>query len=331
MRGAAALGRRSAAVARAAAGMREYRRSLAGLLRELRPDVVHTNGLKMHVLAARAADPGVPIVWHLHEYLKPRRLSRLLLRHHVGRASAIVANSRSVAQDLLESLGAGAPVTTIYNAVNLAEFAPDGDRTDLDRLAGLPPAPGICRIGLLATFARWKGHDVFLRAVQGMTVPSRAYVIGGPVYDTAGSQYTIEELRATADALGSGDRIGFTGFVERPAAALRALDIVVHASTEPEPFGLAIAEGMACGRAVVVSRAGGATELVDEDVDALATPPGDARALSRALDRLAADAALRARLGAAARRTAARRFDPDVFAGAFVDVYSRVTRQAVAR
>ena len=51
--------------------------------------------------------------------------------------------------------------------------------------------------------------------------------------------------------------VGFTGRIDDVPAALRALDIVVHASVEPEPFGLVIAEAMACGRPVVVSRAGG--------------------------------------------------------------------------
>jgi glycosyltransferase involved in cell wall biosynthesis len=283
----------------------------------------------MHVLAARAAAPGVPLVWHLHEYLKPRPLSRLLLRHHVSRTAAVVANSHSVAADLAETLGASAPITTIYNAVDLAAFSPEGSAVDLDALAGLPPAPpGTCRVGLMATFARWKGHDVFLRAVQQASAPVRAYVIGAPVYDTAGSQLTIEELRARAVALGIADRVGFTGFVDRPAPALRALDVVVHASTEPEPFGLVIAEGMACGKPVVVSRAGGAAELVEAGVDALTTTPGDAAGLAQAIDRLAGDAGLRARLGEAARRTAIRRFDPAVFAGAFIDLYTRVARQA---
>lgn len=330
MRGVGEIGRRAATLARAAAATRTHGRALAELLRDVSPDVVHTNGLKMHVLAARAADPGVPIVWHVHEYLSPRRMSRILLRHYLRRASAIVANSRSVAADLAGTLGAGAPISTIYNAVDLAAFTPDGPCADLDRLSGLSPAsPGTCRVGLLATFARWKGHEVFLRAVREASAPLRAYVIGGPMYDTRGSQHTIDELRARAAALGVADRIGFTGFVERPAEALRALDVVVHASTEPEPFGLVIAEGMACGKAVVASRAGGAAELVTEDVDALATPPGDATALAAALDRCAGDPALRARLGAEARRTAERLFDPKVFVSAFLQIYTTLAQQAM--
>jgi len=329
MRSAAEIGRRTVTLARAAAATRTYGTAIARLLSELRADVVHTNGFKMHVLAARGAAPGVPIVWHVHEYLRPRPLSRVLLRHHVHRVSAVVANSRSVAADLGAALGPSVPITTIYNAVDLSEFAPGGAVADLDRLAGLPPAAaGVCRVGLLATFARWKGHDVFLRAIQRSAAPVRAYVIGAPVYDTAGSQLTIDELRSRAASLGVADRVGFTGFAPRPAEALRALDIVVHASTEPEPFGLVIAEGMACGKAVIVSRAGGAAEIVEDGVDALAAEPGDAGALAAAIDRLAADAALRARLGAAARLAAARRFDPRTFVGSFVGLYTRLTRDA---
>lgn len=328
MRREGELGRQTVALARAAAATRRYSTAMTQLLREIAPDVVHSNGFKMHVLAARNADRHVPLVWHVHEYLKPRRLSRMLLRHHVARASAVVANSFSVQADLVAALGADVPITTIYNGVDLQEFSPHGEAIDLDRLAGLPPASArACRVGLLATLARWKGHDTFLRAVQHASADVRAYVIGGPVYDTAGSQHTMDELAARAAALGLRDRIGFTGFVERPAAALRALDVVVHASTEPEPFGLVIAEGMACGRAVIVSRAGGAAELVSDGEDALATEPGDAAALAHAIDQCAADGALRARLGAAARRTAVRRFDRDTFVAQFVDLYSRLSRK----
>ena len=68
----------------------------------------------------------VPIVWHVHEYVSPRPITRTLLKRHVSRAAAIVANSHSVAADLSRVLGAHAPVSTIYNAVDLQEFSPDG-------------------------------------------------------------------------------------------------------------------------------------------------------------------------------------------------------------
>ncbi|HEX6909739.1 MAG TPA: glycosyltransferase, partial [Longimicrobium sp.] len=218
----------------------------------------------------------------------------------------------SVAEDAASVVGAEVPVRTVYNAVDLDRFRMLGPALDLDALAGVPPAPsGTLRVGLVATMGRWKGHAVFLRAVAALPreLPVRAYVVGGGIYRTAGSEVDAGALRRRAAALGIADRVGFTGFAHDPAAAMRALDVVVHASTQPEPFGLVIAEAMACGRAVVASAAGGAGEIVTPGHDALAVYPGDADGLSRAIGCLAVDPALRERLARAGRQTALRRFD----------------------
>jgi glycosyltransferase involved in cell wall biosynthesis len=323
---------RGASLVLAAGSVGPYSRRLGRLLADLAPDIVHTNGFKLHVLAARVAPLSAAVVWHIHEYVARRPISRALLRRYASRCAAVVANSRSVAADVSSVLGEAAAVTRIYNAVDPVEFSPDGDVLDLDGLAGLPAAdPGTVRVGLVATYGRWKGHATFLAAVRRVSpaVPIRAYIIGGALYDTAGSQHARAELEKLIEASGLAGRIGLTGFVERPAAAMRALDVVVHASTQPEPFGLVIAEGMAAGRAVIVSAAGGAEELVTDGVDALTHTPGDADGLARCIERLAGDPALRARLGIAARQSALRQFDPDAFTRAFIDVYlearSRVT------
>ncbi len=333
VRTGAALARTGVSFVAAATSMGSYRRSLAQLLTDVGADLVHTNGFKLHVLGARAASAGTPVVWHVHEYVSPRPITRVLLKRHAARASVVVANSRSVEHDLRSVLGTDTTVRTIYNAVDLDEFSPQGHVVDLDELAGLAPAPpGTIRIGLLATFGRWKGHAPFLRAIRQLNtrVPVRAYIIGAPLYDTAGSQYTLAELRQLAADLGLAGRVGFTGFIDRPAAALRALDVAVHASIQPEPFGLVIAEAMACGRAVVVSMAGGAAELVRDGIDALTHRPGDVDALAAAIQQCAEGAELRRRLGHAARRSAMSRFDAAAFTADFVDLYRRVGPMAAS-
>jgi glycosyltransferase involved in cell wall biosynthesis len=156
----------------------------------------------------------------------------------------------------------------------------------------------------------------------------RGYVIGGPIYQTAGSQHTLGELRELADQLGLSGRVGFTGFVAAAPAALRALDAVVHASTEPEPFGMVIAEAMACARAVVVSRAGGAAEIVSDGVNALTHAPGDARDLAARIERLAGDARLRSELGQSGRRTVRDCFDRRRLSAELLPVYRAVAASA---
>ena len=133
----------------------------------------------------------------------------------------------------------------------------------------------------------------------------------------------MAELLALTDRLGLGGRVGFTGFLP-PAPAMRALDVVVHASTRPEPFGLVIAEAMACGRAVITSASGGAAELVDAGEDALTHTPGDVAGLSQCIVRVAGDPELRHQLGIRARASACRRFDSERLAREVVAVYEAI-------
>jgi len=83
-------------------------------------------------------------------------------------------------------------VRTVHNSVDLDRFCPEGPSLNLDALAGLPALPsGALRVGLLGTFARWKGHDVFLRALsQIRDAGVRGYIIGAPIYETAASQFS---------------------------------------------------------------------------------------------------------------------------------------------
>jgi glycosyltransferase involved in cell wall biosynthesis len=319
------------------------RRALAAT----RPDWVQTNDMKAHALGAWAAPGGVPVAWYLQDYASSRAvMSRLLRLSGSARPRVVpVAISRSVADDLERVLGrAGGSLRWIHPAIDLGRFAPGPGRPgDLDASAGLPPAPaGTVRVGLVATFARWKGHEVFLEAAGRVdpSLPCRFYVVGGPIYRSAGSQHSMEDLRALADRPGLAGRVGFTGHWPDPASAMRALDVVVHASTRPEPFGRVIAEGMACGRAVVAvgldgprGRAGGSAELFEDGSEALAVPPGDPEALAAAIARLVADPGLRAALGAAGRRAALARFDRARLADDWAPLYlerSRTARPAEA-
>src|SRR5262249_31606658 len=110
-----------------------------------------------------------------------------------------------------------------------------------------------------------------------------------------------------------------------------SLDVLVHASTEPEPFGLAIAEGLACGRAVVASARSGVASLVTPDVDVLTFTPGDANALAHTIERLATDGDLRARLGRAARVAAERYFGRGRVVSQLAEVYERIAPAAPLR
>jgi len=306
-----------------------YLRKLRGTFADLRPDLIHSNGIKFHFLAGLAARRTWPVIWHIRDFLSLRPLVSRLLRWTARRTQGGIAISRAVERDVRSALGPF-PVEMIYNAVDTQLFSPGlGDGKELDELASLPPTEhDTLRIGLVATFARWKGHELFIQAASQFVraFPDsrvRFYIIGGPIYSTAGSQYSESELRTKIGELGLANKLGLISFQQNPADIYRALDVVVHASTQPEPFGRTIVEAMACGKPVIVAEAGGAKELFTPEHDAVGFPSGNVSALAGRIKRLAEAPSFRTHLAANARQTAVARFDRARFGPQILAAYRR--------
>jgi glycosyltransferase involved in cell wall biosynthesis len=309
---------------RALPSLFDYLAQLRAAINRFKPDLVHSNGIKTHLLSRFVVPNRITVVWHLHDFYCLRPMAAWFLRRCRSRVSRAIAISRAVAEDAARALP-GVPVKIVRNAVDLNRFSP-GPGEKLDHLAGMPPAPADrVRVGLVATYARWKGHLTFLDAAQLLaksnpTLPLRWFIIGGPIYQTT-AQFSEAELQKAVSDRGLQDRVGFIPFQRDPVSVYRSLDIVVHASTLPEPFGLTVVEAMACGRAVVVSAAGGATELFTDGRDGLGVHPGNASDIANAVKRLADDPALRERLGIAARATVEAQFDDAHYGSQLVSIY----------
>ncbi|HKO36184.1 MAG TPA: glycosyltransferase [Pyrinomonadaceae bacterium] len=306
---------------------------LRRVIRSFAPDVIHTNGFKVHVLGVFAKPRGAALVWHIHDFVSSRPLMARLLKHLSRFCDLAMANSGAVAADV-RAVCTGINVTTIHNAVDLHRFSSTGAAIDVDELAGMRPSvPDTIRVGLIATLARWKGHETFLRAISLLPrhLPVHGYIIGDAIYQTEGSQHSLGELRALAEKLDVADRVGFTGFIDDAALAMRGLDIIVHASTEREPFGLVIAEAAACGNSIIASQGAGATELMHDGIDFASHDAGDPLTLAVQITHLAADAELRNRLGASARATAERVFDRARLATELLPLYQTLATQTLAQ
>jgi glycosyltransferase involved in cell wall biosynthesis len=265
----------------------------------------------------------------MHDYVGSRPLMSNLLKLHAGKCNLILANSNSVREDVSRSIKPTSEVVTIYNALDLDRFSPIGAIIDLDTASNLPPAPpNTVKVGLIGTFAKWKGHKLFLKSIAMLPahMPIRAYIVGGPIYQTSGSQYTLDELKAEVQQLGLGDRVGFTGFIHPTDAVIRSLDIVVHASTQPEPFGMAIVEAMACGKAVIASKSSGAAEIFRSG-DVLAFNPVDPEDLHKKLLTFLEHPDFRSKIGQAARASVATVLSPSRLSFELVGIYHQLSLQ----
>lgn len=276
------------------------------------PDFVLANGFKAQILAALAAPKGVPVVWFIQDFVCNRSIVSRILPRLWNKNVQIVADSQAVAADVANIMPHSL-ITIWHNTVDLEKFYPvDINPCFLDKIAEFPlPWKGL-RIGLVATFAKWKGHKIFLQAAkmvaEKMKAPIRFYMVGGPIYQSNISQWSIEELKQESDSLSLNNSVGFIGFQQDMAKVYNALDVVVHASTDPEPFGQVIIEGMACGKSVLVAAHGGAGEIGTSGLDCLHHQPGDAKSMAECIIYLIENEKVREKIGNEARATVVKSF-----------------------
>ena len=275
---------------------------LAQAIRRFNPTVLYTNGIKPHIIGAMLRPLlGVPTIWHLRENWGGPLVGRLA---DLG-PRRIIANSRSTAAFLQKDMKHPQKVVVVHNAVDVAEFSPEGNTVPLETAGP--------RVGLVAALARWKGHTLLLQAAETILseFPTASfYLIGGSIYDTVAEVGYEDELRKQIVARGLSEHVVLTGFQSRMAPWYRALDVVVNASMRPEPFGRTLLEAMACGKAVVGPNAGGIPEFVQHGNNGLLYEMGKAGALADAVLSLLWKPDWRQHLGSAGRETAVRHFVP---------------------
>ena len=294
---------------------------LVALAARTHADVVHTNGLKAHVLGGLAGRIALrPVIWHVRDFPPEGTQGRVLRVASKTLPRIMLTNSAAVAAAWRPD-GNPKRVRAIGNPVDLARFHPDVGGASVRAELGI--APDVPVVGMVAHLTPWKGHEEFL-SVAAKVSGARFLVAGGAIYETEGHAGFAERLQRRAVDLGLGGRVHFLGNRDDIPEILAALDVLVHCPTAPEPFGRAVAEAMAVGKPVVAARAGGLPELVEHEVTGLLVPPGDVTACATAVTRLLSDPALRARLGAAGRASAESLFDPAAHAERVLQAYREI-------
>ncbi len=283
-------------------------------------DLIHANNEllanRVAVLAGRLA--GVPVISHQRGWSCRSWATRWLLRQ----TDRIIAVSDAVATDLIEAGACASRVDRIYDGIQARRFGQVDGRREAAR-AALGYGPQHRVVGLPAVLLPWKGHEMFLRAfaeVARVRPDARALLVGASPANIGDLRPGLERQAAES---GLRDRVRFMGHCDNMADMYAAMDLVAHASLEPEPFGLVVLEGMAAGRAIVAADAGGPAEIVHHGVDGWLYRRGDSRALAAALLHLLDDHALRRRIADQAPERA-RWFDPRRTRCDTLAVYDRV-------
>jgi glycosyltransferase involved in cell wall biosynthesis len=292
-----------------------------------RHDFLHANSQKAFVIACLAGLLArKPVIWDLNDLLLPAHFSRSNIRLDVWLANyfaaRVLANSQASAQALIAQGGRGEKVRVVYNGIDGTPFlsVAEAEVATARHELGLD---GIRVVGVFGRLAQWKGQHV---AIEAMThLPDiHLLLVGDALF---GEQAYAEGLRDQVQALGLADRVHFLGFRTDIPQLMRMVDLVVHTSTAPEPFGRVIVEGMLAGRPVIATRAGGVEEIVDHDRTGVLVEPGNPVELAEAIRGLYADPGRADRIARSGCDDALRRFTVEANVTAMTEHMEWVVRR----
>lgn len=297
-------------------------RTLSELITSSGTDLVHSAMAWGHLFGGRAAGrAGKPAVWFQH--VGAAWSSRIEVWASLIKSAGIIANSEFTAAGQRRVNPRQVPIHVVHPGTRLSD-EPYAARRARARLA-LGIGDDEFAVGIAARLQPWKGQDVVIRAAASLLHArrnARLFVIGDAMFGL--DKAYAASLPVLAKELAIGDRVTMTGFRSDVLEVLSGLDLAIHASTTPEPFGLGLIEAMAAGTALIAADAGAAREIVTPGEDGLLTPPGDHEALATAMLAMCDDTGRRTRLAQAGERTARERFGADQMTRLVEDLYRAI-------
>jgi len=283
------------------------------LLSALRPLVIHENTFGESL--AFSWIPwllGIPYISHVRFPPGQTLVSYTLSR--VPPPRVVVYNSQAIydrSESWLRKFAPSARQIVLHNAVDLHAFPT------------MPPAPPPLTVGMVANFARYKGHRDFIRIAARLARrrPDVHFVVVGGVVDDPSEPL---RLAAMARRVGLEGQIKFLGPRADVPALLHTFHVLVHPARF-EAFGRVLIEAMAVGRPVVATDEGGPREIVQDGITGYLVAPGDVDAFAQQVLALLDDEALRLRMGKAAADMVRQRFSLVQHVRALARIYESVT------
>ncbi|MGL5832633.1 MAG: glycosyltransferase family 4 protein [Waterburya sp.] len=285
-------------------------------------DLILANSQKAFITAAISSLRGSPaVLWYLHDILTAKHFSqvnRLVAVFLANRfAAKVLVNSQATEQAFVAAGGKAKLTRIVYNGFEPQKFdlVNFEDVQKIRAQLGIGDAP---LVGLFSRLSYWKGQHVLLEAVKHLS-EVQVILVGTALF---GEQEYVSELKALAEIPELEGRVHWLGFRDDIPTLMKACDIIVHTSTEPEPFGRVIVEGQLAQKPVVASAAGGALELIENTKNGYLFPPGDAIALGKLIQKLIENPSLAKTLGQQGYIDAQHNFSLETILASFAQALS---------
>ena len=271
-------------------------RRIASFVSQHDIDIVHAHLARDYPLAAYASSrhSSSRLIVTRHVLFPMNRLHKLTLR----RVAKVIAVSEAVALQLRsEKIVPNDRIKVVLNGVDVARFEKARSNFQQAEFRGRLgfPANGFL-IGTVGELNPLKGQEEFLQAAAkiAQSFPDAYFIVAG--VDSSRDQSQRNALEELSRSLGISDRVQFVSWLDDIADLYCALDVFVS-SSRAESFGLAMAEAMATGTAVVATATEGAKQLIKDEQTGSLVPVGNVREIASAVCELLADSQKRKTIG----------------------------------
>ena len=299
---------------------------LQALIRDVKPDLVHTHGALSGRIAAKRCH--VPVVYSRHsafpvpaklKYPPGRWVNKLVNEHY---ADHIIAVSPAARDNLTQAGISPRKITVVMNGVAPLEPASPSEQEQLR--ASLGVAPDTFLFGILARIEDYKGHLYLVHAAkllkeQGYT-NFQVLVAGTGAFES--------EVERAVNEMGVSDVVRLLGFRSDVGPLLSILDVQLNASYGTEATSMALLEGMSLGLPTIASDYGGNPYVVTQGETGLLFPSQDSQALARCMAQLMDHPDDLSAMGRRAKEVFQTRFTGEAFARNTQQVYLNILKGA---
>lgn len=319
----------------------EIRRLTGDFLQQNHPDIIHAHN--MHYFSPEHLDAlleaksrwQIPLILTAHNVWSDPLWEKMC--HRADGWDAVIAVSHYIKQELVRCGYAEDRVTVVHHGIDLERFTPPGETEQKKALEKYPQLKGRRVIFHPARMSLDKGCHISIQALKLIKkhFPDALLVLAGTekTVDWHGQQpehvlyiqRLIRELELEQDVF-----IRFFAWDQMPLL-YQAAEICIYPSCFEEPFGLSMLESLATGRPMIVSRAGGMPEVIQDGVNGYVVPMHDPEALAERCCRLLADPRRTREMGLTGRHMVEKNFSREVMTARTLQVYGKALARCLRK
>lgn len=225
-------------------------------------DLIHSTMPKAHLFGGLASlHSGCPEIWFHHGPLSSTKYQGLI---PLIPSAAVLVASKYMEQVQSATYYSAKTVKRVPLGLDIEALAPNvANRERLRTQYGM--SDDVLCIGMFGRLIQWKGQHVVVEALRlcrdrNPRMKFQCFFVGGTLFGRE-PEYRAS-LETTIAQQNLRQNVTFTGHVTDVYPYYDMTDVVIHASTVPEPFGLVVSEAMAKERIVVATTGGGPSEMI---------------------------------------------------------------------